>query len=102
MDKALKTLWLQGFNRVKTKQELMISALEAYEKTSYVLDNALRNELKTVENKINEAIEKGEFHITLYDTFLSSSTKSTLEKLGYKVERISDNTTLIVWEFASK
>jgi hypothetical protein len=68
----------------------MISALEAHKKTSYVLSNTLKDELKEIEESIDIAIKKGKFHTSLYSKFLSSAVKEILEELGYKVVYIND------------
>ena len=62
----------------------MLSAKEAYKKTSNNIKECVIEELYMLENQITDAIIKGKFFISS-NGFLQVETKRRLEDLGYKV-----------------
>ena len=63
----------------------MLSAKEAKKKTQEITNRRISNELKEIENLINDAINLDCFSITRSGC-LHSTIKEELEKYGYKVE----------------
>ena len=62
----------------------MLSAKEANAKTFSKIKAHINVELFEIEQKINEAIDRGKYSITC-DHPLEIETKNKLEELGYKV-----------------
>ena len=62
----------------------MLSAKEANSKTFSKIKAHINVELFEIEQKINEAIDRGKYSITC-DHHLKIETRKKLEELGYKV-----------------
>ena len=77
----------------------MISAMEARSIVEEIQARALTEELKRVENLINEAVQKGEFKVYVGGV-LKEETKNVLKNLGYSIEvggRYNEIDTVIEW-----
>lgn len=80
----------------------MITANNAYDKSFSALTKRIESSLQTIEKHILNAAEKGEFEVNLEGVFLDKEVMSTLESLGYVVERHDDQRegawTIISWK----
>ena len=63
----------------------MITAREAATRTIALIKNHEIDELKTIEERINRSIKKGE-RSCCYNGTISSVARQELERLGYRVE----------------
>lgn len=63
----------------------MITAVEAATRTIELIKNHEIDELKTIDERINKSIKKGE-RSCYYDGIISSVARQELERLGYRVE----------------
>lgn len=65
----------------------MIRAKEARERIDALKTERDKQEMKTAEEKINKAVEKGESYCWL-GVWISEATEKCLKHFGYQVERV--------------
>ena len=68
----------------------MLSASEAYEKTTVARQNF-------VLNKIQTAIDSGRFSTTFWKTDVDNDMRQRLENQGYEIDNTSDEQTTVSW-----
>ena len=68
----------------------MISASEAYEKTSEIRE-------KNILQQIQKAIDLGKFSTTFWKTNVDNDMRQRLKNQGYEIEDISDGQTTVSW-----
>ena len=77
----------------------MITAVEAATRTIELIKNREIDELKTIDDRINKSIKKGERHFC-YGGVISSVARQELERLGYSVEvgrQYNESYVIIRW-----
>lgn len=71
---------------VRLRGEIMLlRATEAREESFKIVEEERRKEIQKIEEAIQSAIEQGYFNIEI-DGVVDHTTRSKLEKLGYKIE----------------
>ena len=80
-------------------------AKDAYEMTLENINNSMIQEIHKIGELIKEAINKGEFEITLYNQTISKNVRNAIENNGYTVKTqfaMNETDTTISWEEPNK